>query len=137
MLPHGYVRILEALIIWLCLKAVLSLANFYNYKVVCGFLSSGSVATAEDPAAIATIQSAATFSDQPIKYLFKTEGAGGQVGRSVDLNTHICQVTIFFTGFLPLLRTYRFLHMHIVCDFTFLVPVSVTILVSVLVTHFT
>ncbi|XP_068440462.1 upstream stimulatory factor 1 isoform X2 [Clinocottus analis] len=39
----------------------------------------GSVATAEDPAAIATIQSAATYSDQPIKYLFKTEGAGGQV----------------------------------------------------------
>ncbi|KAM9732743.1 upstream stimulatory factor 1 [Menidia menidia] len=39
----------------------------------------GSVATAEDPAAIATIQSAATFADQPIKYLFKTEGAGGQV----------------------------------------------------------
>uniref|UniRef100_A0A3Q3X444 Upstream stimulatory factor 1 n=1 Tax=Mola mola TaxID=94237 RepID=A0A3Q3X444_MOLML len=38
-----------------------------------------SVATAEDPAAIATIQSAATFTDQPIKYLFKTEGAGGQV----------------------------------------------------------
>lgn len=44
---------------------------------------SGSVATAEDPAAIATIQSATTFSDQPIKYLFKTEGAGGQVGRRV------------------------------------------------------
>lgn len=43
---------------------------------------SGSVATAEDPAAIATIQSAATFTDQPIKYLFKTEGAGGQVGQS-------------------------------------------------------
>ncbi|CAJ1060585.1 upstream stimulatory factor 1 [Xyrichtys novacula] len=39
----------------------------------------GSVATAEDPAAITTIQSAATFTDQPIKYLFKTEGAGGQV----------------------------------------------------------
>eukprot|EP00066_Takifugu_rubripes_P005042 XP_003968841.1 PREDICTED: upstream stimulatory factor 1 isoform X3 [Takifugu rubripes] len=39
----------------------------------------GSVATAEDPAAIATIQSAATFSDQPIKYVFKTEGTGGQV----------------------------------------------------------
>ncbi|XP_010779464.1 upstream stimulatory factor 1, partial [Notothenia coriiceps] len=39
----------------------------------------GSVATAEDPAAIATIQSSATFTDQPIKYLFKTEGAGGQV----------------------------------------------------------
>ncbi|XP_034023654.1 upstream stimulatory factor 1 isoform X2 [Thalassophryne amazonica] len=38
-----------------------------------------SVATAEDPAAIAAIQSATTFSDQPIKYLFKTEGAGGQV----------------------------------------------------------
>ncbi|XP_026227155.1 upstream stimulatory factor 1 isoform X2 [Anabas testudineus] len=48
-------------------------------EVVCGFLPSGSVATAEDPAAIATIQSAATFTDQPIKYLFKTEGAGGQV----------------------------------------------------------
>lgn len=44
-------------------------------------LPSGSVATAEDPAAITTIQSAATFSDQPIKYLFKTEGAGGQVKR--------------------------------------------------------
>jgi len=42
-------------------------------------LPSGSAATAEDPAAIATIQSAATYSDQPIKYLFKTEGAGGQV----------------------------------------------------------
>lgn len=39
----------------------------------------GSAATAEDPAAIATIQSAATFSDQPIKYVFKTEGTGGQV----------------------------------------------------------
>ena len=50
---------------------------------------SGSVATAEDPAAIATIQSAATFTDQPIKYLFKTEGAGGQVGRSVDLRKTI------------------------------------------------
>ncbi|XP_068069589.1 upstream stimulatory factor 1 isoform X11 [Danio rerio] len=38
------------------------------------------VATAEDPSAITTIQSASTFStDQPIKYLFKTEGAGGQV----------------------------------------------------------
>lgn len=39
----------------------------------------GSIATAEDPAAIATIQSAATFTDPQIKYLFKTEGAGGQV----------------------------------------------------------
>ncbi|XP_029026465.1 upstream stimulatory factor 1 isoform X3 [Betta splendens] len=37
------------------------------------------VSEEEDPAAIATIQSAATFTDQPIKYLFKTEGAGGQV----------------------------------------------------------
>ncbi|XP_036416938.1 upstream stimulatory factor 1 isoform X3 [Colossoma macropomum] len=44
-------------------------------------IEEGAVATAEDPSAIATIQSAATFSsDQPIKYLFKTEGAGGQVG---------------------------------------------------------
>ncbi|KAM4590153.1 upstream stimulatory factor 1 isoform 2-T3 [Fundulus diaphanus] len=39
----------------------------------------GSVATAEDPAAIAAIQSAATFTDPQIKYLFKTEGAAGQV----------------------------------------------------------
>ncbi|XP_066534241.1 upstream stimulatory factor 1 isoform X2 [Hoplias malabaricus] len=44
-------------------------------------IEEGAVATAEDPTAIATIQSAATFSsEQPIKYLFKTEGAGGQVG---------------------------------------------------------
>ncbi|XP_007236932.3 upstream stimulatory factor 1 isoform X4 [Astyanax mexicanus] len=43
-------------------------------------IEEGAVATAEDPSAIATIQSATTFtSDQPIKYLFKTEGAGGQV----------------------------------------------------------
>lgn len=40
------------------------------------------MATAEDPAAIATIQSASTFTDQPIKYLFKAEGACGQVGWS-------------------------------------------------------
>ncbi|XP_073673347.1 upstream stimulatory factor 1 isoform X4 [Garra rufa] len=43
-------------------------------------LEEGAVATAEDPSAITTIQSASTFSsEQPIKYLFKTEGAGGQV----------------------------------------------------------
>ncbi|KAG1951532.1 upstream stimulatory factor [Pimephales promelas] len=43
-------------------------------------IEEGAVATAEDPSAIATIQSASTFSsEQPIKYLFKTEGAGGQV----------------------------------------------------------
>lgn len=48
---------------------------------VCVFSLSGAVATAEDPSAITTIQSASTFSsEQPIKYLFKTEGAGGQVG---------------------------------------------------------
>lgn len=42
----------------------------------------GAVGTAEDPSAITTIQSASTFStEQPIKYLFKTEGAGGQVGK--------------------------------------------------------
>lgn len=46
-------------------------------KILCA--PPGSVATAEDPAAIATIQSAATYSDQPIKYVFKTEGTGGQV----------------------------------------------------------
>ncbi|KAJ8266263.1 hypothetical protein GJAV_G00128440 [Gymnothorax javanicus] len=43
-------------------------------------IEEGAVATAEDPSAITTIQSATTFSsEQPIKYLFKTEGAGGQV----------------------------------------------------------
>ncbi|XP_012690260.1 upstream transcription factor 1, like isoform X2 [Clupea harengus] len=43
-------------------------------------MEEGAVATADDSSAITTIQSAATFStDQPIKYLFKTEGAGGQV----------------------------------------------------------
>uniref|UniRef100_A0A9J7Z6W4 Upstream transcription factor 1 n=1 Tax=Cyprinus carpio carpio TaxID=630221 RepID=A0A9J7Z6W4_CYPCA len=43
-------------------------------------IEEGVVATAEDPSAITTIQSASTFSsEQPIKYLFKTEGAGGQV----------------------------------------------------------
>ncbi|XP_014017945.1 upstream transcription factor 1 isoform X8 [Salmo salar] len=44
-------------------------------------IEEGAVATADDPsAAIATIQSAANFSSEhPIKYLFKTEGAGGQV----------------------------------------------------------
>ncbi|XP_024250620.1 upstream stimulatory factor 1 isoform X1 [Oncorhynchus tshawytscha] len=42
---------------------------------------NGAVATADDPTAITTIQSAATFSsDQPIKYLFKTEGGGLPVG---------------------------------------------------------
>lgn len=50
------------------------------FVVVVVFIS-GAVATAEDPSAITTIQSASTFSsEQPIKYLFKTEGAGGQVG---------------------------------------------------------
>lgn len=43
-------------------------------------IEEGAVATAEDPSAITTIQSASTFSsEQQIKYLFKTEGAGGQV----------------------------------------------------------
>lgn len=55
---------------------------------------SGSVATAEDPAAIATIQSAATFTDQPIKYLFKTEGAGGQVGRGIDKKHVVISVNL-------------------------------------------
>ncbi|XP_072557166.1 upstream stimulatory factor 1 isoform X3 [Paramormyrops kingsleyae] len=54
-------------------------------------IEEGAVATAEDPSAIATIQSAATFSsEQPIKYLFKTEAAGGQVG---ELYPPIGQVT--------------------------------------------
>ncbi|XP_064879539.1 upstream stimulatory factor 1-like isoform X4 [Oncorhynchus nerka] len=44
-------------------------------------IDEGAVAMADDPTAITTIQSAATFSsDQPIKYLFKTEGGGLPVG---------------------------------------------------------
>ncbi|XP_019900458.1 upstream stimulatory factor 1-like isoform X8 [Esox lucius] len=40
-------------------------------------IEEGTIATEGDPTAIATIQSAATFSsDQPIKYLFKAEGGG-------------------------------------------------------------
>ncbi|XP_019900452.1 upstream stimulatory factor 1-like isoform X2 [Esox lucius] len=43
--------------------------------------NNGTIATEGDPTAIATIQSAATFSsDQPIKYLFKAEGGGLPVG---------------------------------------------------------
>ncbi|XP_051965940.1 upstream stimulatory factor 1-like isoform X3 [Xyrauchen texanus] len=58
-------------------------------------IEEGAVATAEDPSAITTIQSASTYSsEQPIKYLFKTEGAGGQVTYRViqvsdgELETH-------------------------------------------------
>ncbi|NXP40541.1 USF1 factor, partial [Leiothrix lutea] len=41
----------------------------------------GSVATGEDPTsvAIASIQSAATFPDPGVKYVFRTEGGGTQV----------------------------------------------------------
>ncbi|XP_066518419.1 upstream transcription factor 1, like [Hoplias malabaricus] len=43
-------------------------------------IEEGPVVSADDSSAIATIQSAAAFSaDQPIKYLFKTEGTAGQV----------------------------------------------------------
>lgn len=59
-------------------KKIYCYLNFVVFKFLV-ILPLGSVATAEDPAAITTIQSAATFTDQPIKYLFKTEGAGGQV----------------------------------------------------------
>lgn len=74
--------------VWLkCLEVVQKLSFSCGIYNNCNILTitvlfKGSVATAEDPAAIATIQSAATFTDQPIKYLFKTEGAGGQVGRT-------------------------------------------------------
>lgn len=64
---------------------------------MCIFVTSGSVATAEDPAAIATIQSAATFTDQPIKYLFKTEGAGGQVGGTADVCEHMLLLVLRLT----------------------------------------
>uniref|UniRef100_A0A8C1C5X1 Upstream stimulatory factor 1 n=1 Tax=Cyprinus carpio carpio TaxID=630221 RepID=A0A8C1C5X1_CYPCA len=51
-----------------------------NVPVIEEGMIRSTVATAEDPSAITTIQSASTFSsEQPIKYLFKTEGAGGQV----------------------------------------------------------
>ncbi|KAL0993796.1 hypothetical protein UPYG_G00114060 [Umbra pygmaea] len=44
-------------------------------------IEEGTVAAEDDPTGIATIQSAATFaSDQPMKYLFKTEGGGMPVG---------------------------------------------------------
>ncbi|KAF7688701.1 upstream transcription factor 1, like isoform X2 [Silurus meridionalis] len=43
-------------------------------------MEEGSIATAVDPSAVTTIQSAATYStEQPIKYVFKTEGNTGQV----------------------------------------------------------
>lgn len=46
----------------------------------CPFPNSGAVATGEDPTsvAIASIQSAATFPDPNVKYVFRTEN-GGQV----------------------------------------------------------
>uniref|UniRef100_A0A674CJ52 Upstream stimulatory factor 1 n=1 Tax=Salmo trutta TaxID=8032 RepID=A0A674CJ52_SALTR len=61
---------------------ILYVAIFFDVSSSVIFALSGAVATADDPsAAIATIQSAANFSSEhPIKYLFKTEGAGGQVG---------------------------------------------------------
>ncbi|KAG7278047.1 hypothetical protein CRUP_010981 [Coryphaenoides rupestris] len=62
----------------------------------------GSVATAEDPTAIANIQSATTFSDQPIKYLFKTEGdvrviqvSDGQLEAQADGSAAVNLVTGF------------------------------------------
>ncbi|KAF5909772.1 upstream stimulatory factor 1-like isoform X2, partial [Clarias magur] len=43
-------------------------------------MEDGTIATAVDPSAITAIHSAATFSsEQPIKYVFKTEGNTGQV----------------------------------------------------------
>lgn len=47
------------------------------------FLPQGAVATGEDPTsvAIASIQSAATFPDPNIKYVFRTENGGTQVRR--------------------------------------------------------
>ncbi|XP_062844564.1 upstream transcription factor 1, like [Trichomycterus rosablanca] len=39
----------------------------------------GTVATADDPAAASTVQSASTFADQQIKYLLKTDANTGQV----------------------------------------------------------
>ncbi|XP_041429810.1 LOW QUALITY PROTEIN: upstream stimulatory factor 1 [Xenopus laevis] len=47
-------------------------------------VQEGAVATGEDPTsvAIASIQSAATFSDPNVKYVFRTENGGTQVGLS-------------------------------------------------------
>lgn len=48
----------------------------------------GIAETADDPLAITAIQSAAAFStDQQIKYLVKTEGAGRQVCGTCIVNT--------------------------------------------------
>ena len=55
------------------------------------FSVKGTVVSSDDPAAIATIQSAATFSaDQPIKYLFKTEGTAGQVRLKCSSSLALC-----------------------------------------------
>lgn len=44
------------------------------------FFVKGTIATAVDPSAITAIHSATTFStEQPIKYVFKTEANAGQV----------------------------------------------------------
>ncbi|XP_063059560.1 upstream stimulatory factor 1-like isoform X2 [Engraulis encrasicolus] len=70
-------------------------------------MEEGAVATADDPSAI-TIQSAAFSTDQPIKYLFKTEGAGGQVtyrvihvadGTGVDAQADATGAVSVVTGF--------------------------------------
>lgn len=76
------------------------LPDIYNMcpKILCA--PPGSVATAEDPAAIATIQSAATFSDQPIKYVFKTEGTGGQVRTPSEAVYH-SQIEWYMTCLYP------------------------------------
>ncbi|RMB93950.1 hypothetical protein DUI87_29686 [Hirundo rustica rustica] len=69
-------------------------------------IQEGSVATGEDPTsvAIASIQSAATFPDPGVKYVFRTEGGGTQVmsqviqvvaqgfGVCVSPVSHLCQV---------------------------------------------
>lgn len=52
---------------------------------MCVFVT-GTIATSVNPSAITTIQSAAAFSaEQPIKYVFKTEGNSGQVRHCLPL----------------------------------------------------
>lgn len=57
-----------------------------HYGLPPHFLPQGAVATGEDPTsvAIASIQSAATFPDPNIKYVFRTENGGTQVRRPPD-----------------------------------------------------
>lgn len=62
------------------MAVLLNLTDWFgSSNPVCLFVK-GAIATAVDPSALTTVHSAATFSaEQPVKYVFKTEGNTGQV----------------------------------------------------------